>query len=393
MSEELGNNNADQSVSDGHDELPPSAKCQHELGVCIGRKDHPVCSSPMSAREEYMGFDWYGGDVGVVAISADGKIGASAVERESDEEGEIIRIWNVATGKSIRDLKGIEGEVDSLAMSACGERVVAGLHADNKVRVWDISTGECVCDVDGGEHGWYAGPVSISANGRLFMDGHRKGTQSRVWKIEQGKCTNVCKDDHPGKIVSVSLTATGKLAMTCSQKLIRIVSVATGKRIRSFRLKGSQYYTCGVISSDGAVVAAGISDNCIDIINVKGPFSCRRLSGHMHRIMGIAMSFNTKYVVSGSCDDSARVWSVDTGKCIRVHVPYMDGVDCVAISGNGGAIVMGTCADVAIYPPSKEYIAERKALQAQEEVDEQTSRDTAAALADRDPKKIKLEDE
>jgi WD40 repeat protein len=145
----------------------------------------------MSAQKEYMRVGWYGGDVGVVAISADGKIGASSVEHVSDEEGEIIRIWDVATGKSIRDLKGIAGEVDSLAMSAYGERVVAGSYADNKVRVWDISTGECVCDVDGGEHDYYAGPVSISANGHLFMDGHRKGNQSRVWKIEQGKCTHV----------------------------------------------------------------------------------------------------------------------------------------------------------------------------------------------------------
>ena len=148
MSEELGNNNADQSVSDGPNELTLSVKCQHELGVCIGREDYPICSSPMSAREAYSGLDWCGGDAGVVAISANGKIGASSVERESDEEGEIIRIWNVATGKSIRDLKGIEGEVDSLAMSAYGERVVAGLYVENKVRVWDISTGECVCDVD-----------------------------------------------------------------------------------------------------------------------------------------------------------------------------------------------------------------------------------------------------
>jgi WD40 repeat protein len=158
-------------------------------------------------------------------------------------------------------------------------------------------------------------------------------------------------------------------------------------------LKGSQYYTCGVISSDGAVVAAGISNNCIDVVNVKGPFSCRRLSGHMHRIMDIAMSFNTKYIVSGSCDDSARVWSVDTGKCIRVHTPHIDGVDCVAISGNGGAIAMGTRCDVDIYPPSKEYIANVEVWQAQNEAEIQARRRAAAALTDRDPKKIKLEDE
>jgi WD40 repeat protein len=404
MSEELGNNNADQSASE-----PTLPRLVNYVSPEVARKNELFWASTARAEEEYMRLDWESGEVGAVSISANGKIGASAVECTVDDNNEVIKVWDTTIGKCMRDLKGTVGCVTSMAMSANGERIVAGSFNDCSIRVWDVSTGDCVCVVDLADFGPYtvaegAGSeaypypvsVSISADGRVFMGAQTILDKSHVWEIDNGKYTRILEDiSLDGDVVSVSLSATGERAMVCTTASARVLSVPAGECLFSFWMDEEEtLLKCGTISPNGEFIVVGDSANEIRVVGVSRSFLCLVLLDHTSPIRSVAVSFDNKRIVSaGRADDIVRIWDVETGKCNRLSNSHIDGIDRVAISGDGGVVMIGTCGDVRLYPSSKEYRAEVGVWRARRELDTLHFRDTTAALADRDPKKIKLEDE
>jgi transcription initiation factor TFIID subunit 5 len=69
-----------------------------------------------------------GGAVTAVAISPDGKVLAAA-------GGNVIKLWDIGSGKVIKSLKGHEASVYSLEFSKNGGLLASG-SADDTVRLW-----------------------------------------------------------------------------------------------------------------------------------------------------------------------------------------------------------------------------------------------------------------
>jgi WD40 repeat protein len=51
----------------------------------------------------------------------------------------MVRIWETDTGKLLYELKGHTGEVQSIAFSPDGQRLLSG-SADHTVRLWNVTT-------------------------------------------------------------------------------------------------------------------------------------------------------------------------------------------------------------------------------------------------------------
>ena len=62
-----------------------------------------------------------------------------------------LRVWDIESGKCIKELVSGKGTVFALAITPCGRRVVSCTGCDRKevnfFQVWDIESGCCVKEV------------------------------------------------------------------------------------------------------------------------------------------------------------------------------------------------------------------------------------------------------
>ena len=93
-------------------------------------------------------------------MTADGRHAVSV----SDDS--MLRVWDLASGETVRTLSGHTGSVRAVAVTPDGRQVVSGSD-DNTLRVWDLASGETVHTLSG-----HTGPVDAVA---VTPDGRQRG--------------------------------------------------------------------------------------------------------------------------------------------------------------------------------------------------------------------------
>jgi hypothetical protein len=72
----------------------------------------------------------------------------------------------------------------------------------------------------------------------------------------------------------------------------------------------------------------------------------RRFVGHTEPVQSVAFSPDGRHVLTGSWDQTARWWSVETGQEVRrfdvAHVGELNGIQCVAVSPDGHRAIAGS---------------------------------------------------
>ena len=159
---------------------------------------------------------------------------------------------------------------------------------------------------------------------------------------------------HTGWISKILLNGYhDQLISVCRDKTIRFWDVKTGEPLRVLRppieagLPGKIY--TAALSPDGQLLAvAGQSallpqgDERVLLISLPGGDLVRSLQGHTQPIRGLKFSPDGKRLVSGSDDNTARVWDVATGLSLMVYREHSKRVYCVDWSPDGQHILSGS---------------------------------------------------
>jgi WD40 repeat protein len=114
-----------------------------------------------------------------VAVLADGRhaLSGSSWDRA-------LRLWDLATGETLRTLEGHTGSVSAAAALTDGNRALSGSD-DSTLRLWDLATGEILRTLEGHTDGVSA--VAVVADGSRALSGSEDYTL-RLWDLATGSC-------------------------------------------------------------------------------------------------------------------------------------------------------------------------------------------------------------
>lgn len=100
--------------------------------------------------------------------------------------------------------------------------------------------------------------------------------------------------------------------------------------------------TAVAFSPDGTLVITGSSDDTAKLWDVATGRLVRTLEGHAHSVTSVAFSPDGQHVVSGSNDKTLRLWEVTTGRLIHTFAGHSDRVGSVVFSPDGSRVLSGS---------------------------------------------------
>ncbi|KAF8993351.1 WD40-repeat-containing domain protein, partial [Cyathus striatus] len=93
------------------------------------------------------------------------------------------------------------------------------------------------------------------------------------------------------------------------------------------------------ISQDGSNIVSGSSDETIRMWNLDSRKLLNELKGHSGPVMSVAISQDGTTIVSGAFDQTVRVWCVQNGTCM--HILYLNNnIEVIRFNINPNCIVV-----------------------------------------------------
>ncbi len=269
--------------------------------------------------------------------------------------GRILQRKSLREGQLLRILEGHEGTVTSVALTTDGRFAISG-SKDYTLRLWTLTMGKCVRIFKGHKRG--VACVALSPNRHFAVSGSWDKTL-RLWAIATGECLKTFKE-HEDDVRSAAITPDGFFALSgSSDKTLRLWPLVTKKHLQIFEglivpledayksaeltvnkslrtFKGHEGTVAAVaITRDGRFAVSGSWDNTLRLWNLATGKCLQVFKGHTNYVTAVTIMPDRQFAISGSRDRTLRLWNLKTGKCVRIFRGHVDYVSAVTITSDG----------------------------------------------------------
>jgi WD40 repeat protein len=279
-----------------------------------------------------------------LAFAPDGKTVATGTFVPAGEFGpdgyEPLRIWDVATGKEVRQIKGGPGHgFERLALSADGKTLIAG--GVSTPRAYDWATGRELRRYGDDARGNAGGFVALSADGKTLASA--RGAAIRLWATDTAKeVLPPGSGGHLAEVLSLAFAPDGRtLASGGSDGAVCLWDAAAGKELRRLPLAEWQRPSPVAFFADGRLLAAGTADGKVRFWDsATGKESPPALEGKK-RLRFVAPSADGKSLIARDSDGMVGVWDVAARKEVRAVQGAPGFMTAMAVSPDGKLLAFG----------------------------------------------------
>lgn len=248
------------------------------------------------------------------------------------------KIWDAVTGKLLADLKGHSGAVQMARFSPDG-KTVATASIDKTAKLWSSSSGKLLLDIKGHTRVvWWLG---FSPDGKKLLTASYDYT-AKLWDLASGKLLLDLKSDF-NNTRSAQFSADGKKIITANDSTVNIWNLTAGTLQHSFTSR-SVNINAAQFSADGKKILVLSQDSSAEIRDAVTGAGIIILKDSMH-VKYAAFSADGKRVVSFSwpasndASNTVKVWDALTGRLLHVLKGHSDYVNAVQFSADGKKII------------------------------------------------------
>lgn len=351
--------------------------------IATGGDDKSVQVFAAETGQRVKRFEGHNTEVSAVAFSPDGRLLASG-----DARGH-VKLWNIEEGQIVASLDGHTRRISAISFSedgtrlltASGDKTVGQWHvatgkeipelilkhpdsvltmravpssslvvtscADKKLRVWDaekVRIEKTIGPLDGD-----CFSLSVSADGRRLIAANAEDRTVRLWELESGREILFPKPGgklgplvdlklHGGVLWSVTFLPGTDDVLTMGGTDARLWDVKAGREKMSFSQHGA--VASASFSPDGQLVVTGSWDNSAKVWDAQTGRVVRKLAGGHHGFVNTAkFSPNGKYVLTASDDGTAKLWDHQTGEVVKTFEGHASRVRSAEFSSRGDLVL------------------------------------------------------
>jgi WD40 repeat protein len=288
------------------------------------------------------------GDPETLAVSPDGRFvlsgGHTIIHGYSDiitEEYEALILWDLKTGKKLREFKAHEKEVASAVFSPDGKYIVSG-GKDKVVILWEVATGRVVKKFS--DHPAEIQSVSFSSDGKKLFVGTVSPSRSfnevlHIWDIESGQ-KDSSFNPRLYKVEAVAFSADGKFVAVASSFTIEVYEVKSGNQIFSTYRPFKEVLVMA-LSPDGGQLLAGLPNRMIWWNTRSGLRIKKYLTGLSQSTNSLAFSPDGRYALVAGFNAPTQLYDLRLMKEVQYYGrPSIRSSD-VVVSEDGKKLVTG----------------------------------------------------
>ncbi len=299
--------------------------------VVTGHGDGSVRIWDAASGREIRRLKGHQNSVRSVAFSPDGNALASGSEDNT------VRLWDPRSGDNLKTLEGHQNSVRSVAFSPDRNALASG-SSDNTVRLWDPRSGDNLKTLEG--HQNWVRSVAFSPDGNALASGSEDNTV-RLWDPRSGDNLKTL-EGHQNSVRSVAFSPDGNaLASGSEDNTVRLWDPRSGDNLKT--LEGHRDWVRSVaFSPDGNALASGSDDNTVRLWDPRSGDNLKTLEGHQNWVLSVAFSPDGNALASGSSDNTVRLWDPRSGDNLKTLEGHQNWVRSVAFSPDGNALASGS---------------------------------------------------